>query len=294
MAPVPARSPARLNAILARDAPVGVVFRRGPSRHVQVIKWQTDTDCFEGGQWFKGRIYDYRADLSPDGRYLIYFAAKHKPLLYSWTAVSRPPYLTALALWPKGDCWDGGGMFESPTQLWLNHPAEQAELAASTSLPAGLKVHAERAGGEDHPIWFRRLGWGGWEQLSPGDFEFAGIMQGYRTHAPIVWRRTRPRPRLLHVPSTGDEFATELRMHISMRHYRRIIEFEVVTVDNHRVPFMAEWADWDQAGRLVFARAGTIRTANMQVDKTLTERELADFNPNRFEEVIAPHWARRW
>jgi hypothetical protein len=294
VATVPAHRSARLNVILARGAPVGVVFRRGPSRQVQVIKWQTDTDCFEPGQWFKGRIYDYRADLSSDGRYLVYFAAKHKPPLYSWTAVSRPPFLTALALWPKGDCWDGGGMFESPTRLWLNHPAEQAELAADMTLPAGLKVHAERGGGEDQPIWFRRLGWGGWEQLSPGDFEFAGIMQGYRTHAPIVWRRTRPCSRSARVPNAGDELAIELQMRISMRRYRRIIEFELVTAADHRVPFVAEWADWDQAGRLVLARAGTIRTADMQADETLIERQLADFSPNRFEEIIAPDWARRW
>src|SRR5262249_17885427 len=28
---------------------------------------------------------------------------------YAWTAISRPPFLTALALWPKGDCWHGAG-----------------------------------------------------------------------------------------------------------------------------------------------------------------------------------------
>ncbi len=279
--------------ILAREAPVGVVFRRGPSRQVQVIKWRTDTDCFEAGQWFKGRIYSYRADLSPDGRYLVYFAAKHKPPLYSWTAVSRPPFLTALALWPKGDCWDGGGMFESPAKLWLNHPAVQATLAEGTLLPAGLKVYAECGGGEDQPVWFRRLRWGGWEQLSQGDFELAGI-KGYRTYAPIVWRRNRPRSGSVPVPNAGDELAVELRMHISMRGFRRVIDFELVTADDHRVPFVAEWADWDRAGRLVLAKAGTIRTASLQADMSLTERELADFNPNRFKEVISPDWARRW
>ena len=66
---------ARLFVIRAREAPLAVIFRRGPSKQVRLISWNTDTDDFEGGQWFKGRIYERRCDLSPDGRYLIYFAA---------------------------------------------------------------------------------------------------------------------------------------------------------------------------------------------------------------------------
>src|SRR5689334_23259019 len=93
----------RLYALLARKSPRAVIFRRGPSRQVQLISWNTEKDTFEPGQWFKGRIYERRCDLSPNGDLLIYFAAKHKEPLYSWSAVSRPPYLTALALWRKGD-----------------------------------------------------------------------------------------------------------------------------------------------------------------------------------------------
>jgi hypothetical protein len=92
---------ARLFVIMARKAPIAAIIRRGPSKQVRLIAWNTDTDTFEGGQWLKGRIYERRCDLSPDGRYLIYFAANHKSPIYSWTAISRLPYLTALAFWPK-------------------------------------------------------------------------------------------------------------------------------------------------------------------------------------------------
>lgn len=70
-------SPARLHAIIARERRRAVVFRRGPSKKVAVIGWNLNTDEFTIGQWFKGRIYEYRCDLSPDGRYLLYFAAKY-------------------------------------------------------------------------------------------------------------------------------------------------------------------------------------------------------------------------
>src|SRR5438874_12985200 len=75
-------SPARLWALLARREPVGVIFRRGPSKQVMLIKWNTQQDSFELGQWFKGRVYERRCDLSPNGELIIYFAAKQKPPLY--------------------------------------------------------------------------------------------------------------------------------------------------------------------------------------------------------------------
>ncbi len=45
-----------LFVIPALKAPVAVIFRRGPSRQVRLIKWNLKDDSFERGQWFKGRI----------------------------------------------------------------------------------------------------------------------------------------------------------------------------------------------------------------------------------------------
>jgi len=99
------RNTARLHVILARDASIAVILRRGPSSWVRVILWHTDTDKFENGQWLKGRIYGERCALSPDGSLFVYFASQqHKrqaDYRGTWTAISKPPYLTALALWPK-------------------------------------------------------------------------------------------------------------------------------------------------------------------------------------------------
>ena len=71
----PERIPARIHVILAREAPKAVVFRRGPSGQVCTLGWDLETDTFVMGQWLKGRIYEYRSDLSPDGNLMIYFAA---------------------------------------------------------------------------------------------------------------------------------------------------------------------------------------------------------------------------
>lgn len=150
----------RLYAILARDGRSAVVFRRGPSRRVMLFRWWLDSDTIEPGQWLKGRSYERRCDLSPNGELLIYFAARWSGPIETWTAVSRPPYFTALALWPKGDAWGGGGLFLGPREIGLNHRDGNIELADGFTLPRGVKVkrYADYAGyGEDNPIEDVRL-----------------------------------------------------------------------------------------------------------------------------------------
>src|SRR5580704_7222016 len=66
--------PPRISVLLAAEAPVGMVFRRGPSKLVRVIHWDRATDKFTPLQWFRGRIFADRSDLSPDGQHMIYFA----------------------------------------------------------------------------------------------------------------------------------------------------------------------------------------------------------------------------
>src|SRR5262245_34353061 len=57
----------RLHVILARSADNAVVFRRGPSKRVATFAWDRTSDEVQLGQWLKGRIYERRSDLSPDG-----------------------------------------------------------------------------------------------------------------------------------------------------------------------------------------------------------------------------------
>lgn len=99
--------PARLHVLLAQDAKVGLVIRRGPSKLVCTVLWNRERNTFKLGQWMRGRIYERRSDLSPDGKHFIYFAMNGKwesETKGAWTAISRVPYLNALALYAKGDC----------------------------------------------------------------------------------------------------------------------------------------------------------------------------------------------
>jgi hypothetical protein len=138
---------------------------------VQLISWNTDTDEFIEGQWLKGRVYERRCDLSPSGKLFCYFAAKWKGPIDTWTAISKPPFFTALALWSKGDAWGGGGLFESDHVVLLNHPENQTTLRNGLHLAPRMTVKPlnDFAGcGEDDPIHHMRLIRDGWQLLGEG------------------------------------------------------------------------------------------------------------------------------
>ncbi len=97
------------------------------------MRWDLSSDTFEAGQWFKGRVYERSCDLSPKGDRLIYFAGKYREPLYTWTAVSRPPFFTAVALWQGLSCWGGGGLFAREDEMslhWGSGPMLSNERAA--------------------------------------------------------------------------------------------------------------------------------------------------------------------
>jgi hypothetical protein len=158
---------ARLHVLLAADSRSAVVIRRGPSRHACVIGWNRANDRFEVGQWLYGRIYERRCDLSPDGRHLIYFAMNGRwrsGALGSWTAISRAPYLKAVGLWPKGDCWNGGGLFVANDRFWLNDGCGHQTARQAPSLTHQAECPwAGPYGGECPSVYYPRLRRDGWE-----------------------------------------------------------------------------------------------------------------------------------
>ena len=285
---------ARLFVIRAREAPMAAILRRGPSKQVRLISWNTDTDSFEGGQWLKGRIYERRCDLSPDGRYLIYFAANHKGQHFSWTSISRPPYLTALAFWPKGDCWEGGGLFEDARNIWLNDQFSDAEEDAKV-LPDSLKLWVKGFGGGDNPIHGVRLLRDGWILAQPGksmhvpwdERDATGYHFPY--DPPQVWERpsaSGDRLRMV-IHGVGEESGDWY-----------VVTHEIATPGGETVSLgRTDWADWDRNGDLLYARNGKLYRLSPGKNGNLdpkNSRELADFNDDRFQAIPPPEEATRW
>jgi hypothetical protein len=263
----------RLYGILARESPRAVLFRRGPSKQVLVLTWDTETDKIEEGQWLKGRIYEHRCDLSPDGEFLIYFAGNQKPPHGTWTAISRPPYLTALALWPKGDTWGGGGLFITRDHVQLNHWSNQFALAEGFSLPKRMKVDQFQAGGgEDDPIWSARLSRDGWILISQK----------------FIWEKADPTSRYV------------LRMTLRGMMERGgpwyVMDYAVVDAETgeERRFDRTDWADWSHQGDLLFTKNGAIYRAKCG-DYGLGEPVLVmDLADRKFVNREAPPAALRW
>lgn len=276
--------------------PVGVVFRRGPSKNVLVIAWNLADDTFRVGQWLKGRIYERRCDLSPNGDFLLYFAANYRKPYRSWSAISRPPFLTALALWPKGDGWGGGGHFVTTHQVALNHRAEEMELAKGFSIPRWLKVKpfGKRSGwGEDDPVWSERLKRDGWSLVSypthtKTDF---GAKLVFEFAPPIVWRKPNP------VWPKRYTLEMSIRGLLERDGPSYLTEHSVVT--NRGVYDMgrSDWADWSPSGDLLFATDGClyrVRGTRDKLDSLEDAIKIADFSKLRFENRRSPQDMRRW
>jgi hypothetical protein len=287
----------RLFVLLARNAPFGVIFRRGPSNQVLLIKWDIERDTFEYGQWLRGRIYERRCDLSPEGDMLLYFAANWRKPYQSWSAISRPPFLTALALWPKGDGWGGGGLFVSRDSVLLNHRTHEAALAQNTAVPTWLSVapFGDRPGwGEDDPLWSARLQRDGWRlttspKKTKDDF---GAKVWIEYEPPITWERAHP--------LQPDDYT--LRMSIlGMKEQNGpwyLVEHSVTGRKDYLGTIgRSDWADWSPNGDLLFAQSGCLFRLGYHdgILKDLEESEqIVDFSALRFEGSPPADFAREW
>lgn len=108
--------------LLASDAPVAVIFYRKSHLTTYCLQLNYEKrsngfrDRLSKGSRFYGRIFPERSQLAPDGSLLVYFAmrgerTKGKSDPTTWTAVCTPPLLKAHLFFPNGSTWGGGGAF---------------------------------------------------------------------------------------------------------------------------------------------------------------------------------------
>lgn len=304
--PVPDTTTAacRIYVLLAGDGRSAVIFRRGPSRLVLVLRWWLGSDTIEPGQWLRGRIYERRSDLSHDGELLIYFAAKWQTSMATWTAVSRPPYLSALAIWPKGDAWGGGGLFQGGRTIGLNHAGDAAARASSARLPKTYRIVpcADWAGkGEDNPIAHTRMIRDGWRCLATGKAERYGSSQefAWKLSEPEIYERVSP-----NAPPGFEGLALHRALRgVGQRDGAWYVEdFSVRTADGTllRVIEGASWADWQANGDLLLALDGRIYrvvrrdVGEVAVDPLHGARLVVDLRGSKFTPTAAPAAALRW
>jgi hypothetical protein len=269
--------PARLHVLLARDAKVGVVIRRGPSKSVCTVLWDRRRDTFKLGQWLRGRIYERRSDLSPDGKHLIYFAMNGRwqsETKGSWTAISRVPYLKAVSLFAKGDCWHGGGLFLSDKEFWLNDGYGHVPMQQAGDLRRKVDWQPpDYFGGECLTGYYNRLQRDGWV-MSDQEYQGATLFEKKLPGSWSLRKLAFAESTLGAPPGQGCYWdAHELRQGAT----------------NTLLAFPEwEWADFVD-DRLVFATGGKLYAARLGRGKIIAPKLLHDFNQMKFEAIAAPY-----
>ncbi|MGI4790693.1 MAG: hypothetical protein ACRYFS_17805 [Janthinobacterium lividum] len=275
------------------------------------------TDTFTPGQWFHGRIFEKRCDLSPDGTLLIYFAqkidgrTKWDEGTHNWTAISRLPYLTALALWMYGYGGGGGGLFSSNTDVRLNQSGQAAEPHPD-HLPRGLNIDTRSFANEDAHLSQRliRDGWQHTQKLQGEAIESpwgkaywerkrTGLPTDFDWHRTVDHLSTTSRyifltPGIDEKPNS-DRSLTLVMKTTTRNGYSRRYTYFVRDAEGLEEPLTgAEWADWDYRGRLVFARDGKIFALPPDGVGRAEPQELANLNDHKPEPMVAPDWAKVW
>lgn len=282
----------RIHFIIAADEPVAVIFRRGPSKWTQLIHWNLNDNKFTFGQWFKGRVYERRSDLTPNGKYLVYFVNKFnkqtledKEYTTNWTAISKPPYFTALALFPKGDCWHGGGIFKDNVTLFLNHNSE-ASKPHPKHKPEGITIIPnDDARGEDDPIFSMRLLKYNWEIVQKWDVKYFGFNQFYKTLNPEIREK-------INIKTKEKLF---LERSLNFLTYKE--EFYYQNAFNDKIKlYDVNWAEWDNLGRLVIAKKGKMYISNINERNINIENmeELINLNYSKPTLIKPNEWASNW
>ena len=269
--------PARIHVLVPSQSERAVVIRRGPSQRTGVFSWNTLTDEVALGQWLKGRIYERRSDVSPDGAYWIYFAMNGhwgSESKGSWTAIARAPFLKAVEFFPKGDCWHGGGLFLGKRSYWLNDGYGHDGTSSSSRLSRVDVVDwLQNYGGECPGVYYNRLQRDGWTLTARGSNGRYDEWAIFEKPASAKWTLRKICHEQIGAPKGKGCYWDE----------------HALVSESGETQEFSDWEWAEVVGRsVVFAKEGALYRLSY-LDRKRSESLVHDFNGYLFENAVAPY-----
>ena len=259
------------------------MIRRGPTSWCGVGRWDVATGRYEHGAWLRGRIYPQRCDLSPGGKWLCYFALQPSAkweLGWTYVAVSRLPWLYALAAWRTDGTWTRGAHFADDPAVREIAPPDNGSLPYDL-LSAGMAVTRAAT----YEVKRRR----GWVEA-----------EGSPPRAPTdAWDERRAESLRMVKPRPASGGAVRLEVSGGYAAFRSggfstNVSYRVVDAGQAVALPGVQWADWARDGRLLVATAaGQLETrgAGSWLTADLIVADLAHDEPTL---TAAPPEAHRW
>jgi hypothetical protein len=242
--------------------------------------WDLVSGDFQEGAWFRGTLYPQRCDLSPGGRWLCYFAFKHDsawPAGPTYNAISRPPWLKALAAWQEHGTWSRGFHFVTEPSVWEVGDPTVGE--APVRGVVGLRQTA--------PTQFateRRRGWRESAATPPRDPE-------------DMWDERRDVVMEKPAPGGGHSLLTVAGRFEAFRACPHLwppnpAAYQLLYRKTCSVVEGAQWADWTPDGNLAVAtQGGALQIRDGMGERVLRESVLTEAQP---QPTPAPAWAAEW
>lgn len=301
--------PARLTCLVAIDANKAVVLREKPHRRFQALLWEFNEDVVSPGQWLNAKIDTRRCDVSPDGSLMVIGAIDyrrrppHKRVIdpetkdiREWTAISRPPYFSALTLFECTFFYGSGG-------VWLDNNYLIAFGDYSNAHISAIPEHVGLAGG--FVPWEMKFLLGGWAWEGVRGCEVSENVRKLFSQARLQESRSEKISAFYNAlfqfssEINGDRF--QQRHSILSKQIDRTKIWHSMYPDRYwltldekvlELPFEIDWADFSDEGVLKLAGKGCLWTwpgAPFGEPALIT-----DLTPNKFENVKAPDWALQW
>ena len=274
-----ATTPPRLFGIKADDVDTVAIIRRGPSDWCHVSRWDVPAATVESGSWLHGTIAPQKCDLSPDGRWLLYSAVNYPG---DWEggavyeAISRLPWLRALAAWEAGTTYTRGAHFVDD-----RHRNDLGEPDTGTLQLGRVGIALTPP---DQFAVERRHGWSETADTPPRSA--GGPWDEHRT---VAMQKQQPGGTVrLHVTGAYAAFRSIPTVHAGA-HY------ELLHADGTATPLSGvQWAEWTATGQLLTAdESGVLHCYDLNKHE-LHETQRHDLSQQQPDPQPPPPEAASW